>query len=147
MESYIELLKLMLLEFLIENFNLTSFKNSEEKLHLYFEEQAKPPKEFAAIKLVSKGFMEEITIQDFPLRGQFEYLHIKRRRWTNKSTSEIIKRDWNLVAKGTHMTQEFMFFFKKLIDKKPLDCQTIVVFFGIKSKILRLESFNAKIKA
>ncbi|WP_249216053.1 hypothetical protein [Flavobacterium psychrophilum] len=54
--------------------------------------------------------MEEITIQDFPLRGQFEYLHIKRRRWTNKSTSVIIKRDWNLVAKGTHMTQEFMFF-------------------------------------
>ncbi|EKT3973389.1 transposase [Flavobacterium psychrophilum] len=33
------------------------------------------------------------------------------------------------------------------MDKKPLDCQTIVVFFGIKSKILRLESFNAKIKA
>ncbi|HFG0472245.1 hypothetical protein ACKUCG_11210 [Flavobacterium psychrophilum] len=56
--------------------------------------------------------MEEITIQDFPLRGQFEYLHIKRRRWTNKYNSEIIKRDWNLVAKGTHMTQEFMFFLR-----------------------------------
>lgn len=114
MESYIELLKLILPEFLIENFNLTSFKNSEEKLHLYFEEQGKPPKEFASIELVSKGFMDEITIQDFPLRGKFVYLHIKRRRWTNKSNGEIIKRDWNLVAKGTRMTQEFAAFLKEI---------------------------------
>ncbi len=114
LESYIELLKLILPEFLIENFNLISFKNSEEKLHLYFEEQAKPPKEFASIELVSKGFMDEITIQDFPLRGKFVYLHIKRRRWTNKSNGEIIKRDWNLVAKGTRMTQEFAAFLKEI---------------------------------
>jgi hypothetical protein len=39
------------------------------------------------------------------------YLHIKRRRWTNKTTGEIIK-DWLLVAKGTRMTQEFAAFFK-----------------------------------
>jgi hypothetical protein len=86
LESYIELLKLILPEFLIENFELNSFKNSEENLHLYFEEKSKPPKEFAPIELVSKGFLDEITIQDFPLRGKYVYLHIKRRRWTNKST-------------------------------------------------------------
>jgi hypothetical protein len=33
-------------------------------------------------------------------------LHIKRRRWTNKTNGEIIQRDWQLVAKGTCMTQE-----------------------------------------
>ncbi|MGQ7945561.1 ISAon1 family transposase N-terminal region protein [Flavobacterium sp. WC2509] len=114
MESYIELLKLILPEFLIENFNLTSFKNSEENLHLYFEEKATAPKEFASIELVSKGFLDEITIQDFPLRGKFVYLHIKRRRWTNKTTQEIIKRDWTLVAKGTRMTHEFAAFLKEI---------------------------------
>ena len=114
MESYIELLKLILPEFLIENFNLTSFKNSEENLHLYFEEKANPPKEFAFVELASKGFLDEITIQDFPLRGKFVYLHIKRRRWTDKSTQEIIKRDWTLVAKGTRMTQEFAAFLKEI---------------------------------
>ncbi len=114
MESYIELLKLILPEFLIENFNLTSFKNSEENLHLYFEESPKPPKEFDTIELASKGFLDEITIQDFPLRGKFVYLHIKRRRWTNKNTGEIVKRDWNLVAKGTRMTQEFAAFLKEI---------------------------------
>jgi hypothetical protein len=114
LESYIELLKLILPEFLIENFELNSFKNSEENLHLYFEEKSKPPREFDAIELVSKGFLDEITIQDFPLRGKYVYLHIKRRRWTNKATQEIIKRDWQLVAKGTRMTQEFAAFLKEI---------------------------------
>jgi hypothetical protein len=41
-------------------------------------------------------------------------LHIKRRRWTNKTVGEIIQRDWQLVAKGTRMTQERLL--KKLID-------------------------------
>jgi hypothetical protein len=27
---------------------------------------------------ISKGFLTEITIQDFPLKGKFVYLHIKR---------------------------------------------------------------------
>lgn len=114
MDSYIELLKLILPEFLIENFNITSFKNSEENLHLYFEEKATVPAEFVSLELVSKGFLDEVTIQDFPLRGKFVYLHIKRRRWTNKNTGEIIKRDWNLVAKGTRMTHEFAAFLKEI---------------------------------
>lgn len=114
MDSYIELLKLILPEFLIENFNLTSFKNSEENLHLYFEEKGTVPKEFTPVQLVSKGFIDEVTIQDFPLRGKFVYLHIKRRRWTNKTSGEIIKRDWTLVAKGTRMTQEFAAFLKEI---------------------------------
>lgn len=87
------LLKFMLPDFLIENFEIVSATNSEENLHMYFEEKAKPPKEFDAVEFVSKGFLDEIIIQDFPLRGKFVYLHIKRRRWTNKTTGEIIKRD------------------------------------------------------
>jgi hypothetical protein len=110
----IDLLKLMLPDFLIDNFEIVSVVNSEENLHLYFEEKSKPPKEFDNMELVSKGFSDEITIQDFPLRGKFVYLHIKRRRWTNKTTLEIIKRDWQLVAKGTRMTQEFASFLKEI---------------------------------
>jgi hypothetical protein len=83
------------------------------------------PKEFDALELVSKGFLDEITIQDFPLRGKFVYLHIKRRRWTNKTTGEIIQRDWQLVAKGTRMTQEFAAFLRKLIDNTPINCHVI----------------------
>ena len=110
----IELLKFMLPDFLAEHFEVVSTTNTEEVLHLYFEEKIAPTQEFNTLELVSKGFLDEITIQDFPLRGKFVYLHIKRRRWTNKSTGEIIKRDWTLVAKGTRMTQEFAAFFNEL---------------------------------
>jgi hypothetical protein len=104
----------MLPDFLIENFEIVSTTNSEENLHLYFEEKVKPPKEFDTLDLLSKGFLDEITIQDFSIRGKFVYLHNKRRRWTNKTSGEIIKRDWQLVAKGTSMTQEFEAFLKEI---------------------------------
>lgn len=110
----VDLLKFMLPDFLVDNFEIASAVNSEDILHLYFEEKAKTPKEFDSVELVSKGFLDEVTIQDFPLRGKFVYLHIKRRRWTNKTTGEIVKRDWNLVAKGTRMTQEFAAFLKEI---------------------------------
>lgn len=56
------LLKFMLPDFLIENFEIVSATNSEENLHMYFEEKAKPPKEFDAVEFVSKGFLDEIII-------------------------------------------------------------------------------------
>jgi hypothetical protein len=108
----------MLPDFLVNHFEVVSLSNTEEILHLYFEEKAKPPKEFDTLELVSKGFVDEITIQDFPLRGKLVYLHIKRRRWTNKATGQIVKRDWNLVAKGTRMTQEFAAFLKEINRQK-----------------------------
>ena len=64
--------------------------------------------------IISHGFHKEITIQDFPLRGKTVYLTIKRRRWLDKTTKEVIQRDWNLVAQGTCMTVEFAAFLKVL---------------------------------
>lgn len=62
----------------------------------------------------SKGFLPEITVDDFPLRGKSVKLHIKRRRWTEVKSGDIIQRDWNLIAKGTRMTQDFAEFLKKI---------------------------------
>jgi len=89
----IALIKFMLPDFLVDHFEVVSSSNTEEILHLYFEEKSKPSEEFNLFELVLKGFMDEITIHDFPSRGKYVYLHIKRRRWTNKSTGKIIKRD------------------------------------------------------
>ena len=62
----------------------------------------------------SKDFSPEITVEDFPLRGKTVLLHIKRRRWTLTNTGKIIKRDCNLVAKGTRITNEFASFLKDI---------------------------------
>lgn len=114
LEAYIDLLKLFLPELLVKHFDLTSINQEGEVLHLYFEEQNKPPVEHQKRALVSKGFHDEITVQDFPLRGKRVFLHIKRRRWTDKQTNEIVQRNWNLVAKGSRMTEEFADFLKEI---------------------------------
>lgn len=114
MEINSELLKLILPELLVDHFDLISTKQEGEILHLFFEEQNKPPVEHSSKVLVSKGFHNEITIQDFPLRGKRVFLHIKRRRWTDKNTTAIVQRDWNLVSKGSRMTEEFAAFLKEI---------------------------------
>ena len=114
MDNYLELLKLILPEFLVEHFDLKNSVIEEEKMHLFFEERNSVPSKDNERILISKGFLNEVTIQDFPLRGKLVYLHIKRRRWTDKNTNEIIQRDWNLVAQGTRMTLEFAAFLKEI---------------------------------
>jgi hypothetical protein len=114
LENHLELLKLFLPELLVEHFDITSSKQVNDTLHLYFEERNKVPTEYQSRIVVSKGFHDEITIQDFPLRGKSVFLHVKRRRWTEKETNVILQRDWNLVAKGSRITQDFASFLKEI---------------------------------
>lgn len=109
-----ELLKLFLPELLIEHFEIVKVEEENKILHLYFDEKNTAPKEFSSLLLQSKGFVPEITVDDFPLRGKTVKLHIKRRRWTDTKTGNIIQRDWNLIAKGTRMTKDFTEFLKKI---------------------------------
>lgn len=109
-----ELLKLFLPELLIEHFEIVKVEEENKILHIYFDEKNIVPKEFSSLLLQSKGFVPEITVDDFPLRGKTVKLHIKRRRWTDTKNGNIIQRDWNLIAKGTRMTQDFAEFLKKI---------------------------------
>lgn len=113
-DSFIDLLKLLLPEIIVDYFELTSYKKEDETLHLYLKEINSIPKEYSISKLSSKGFFEEITVQDFPIRGHHVYLHITRRRWLNEDTGKVVFRDWNLVADGTRVTQEFASFLKEI---------------------------------
>ncbi|WP_458008649.1 hypothetical protein [Flavobacterium sp. PL002] len=44
---------------------MTSYKKEEEILHLYLKEINSIPKEYRLFKLSSKGFFDEITVQNF----------------------------------------------------------------------------------
>lgn len=93
---------------------MVNTKIEQEKMDLFFEEKSTPPKEYNNRQLISKGFLNEITIQYFPLLGKYVYLHIKRRRWTDKQSQKIIQCNWNIVAQGTRMTHEFAVFLKEI---------------------------------
>lgn len=110
----IALLKLLLPSYLVEYFDITKAYDVGEVLHIEFEEKAGVPEEFKDRPLVSKGFLPSVTIEDFPLRGKAVKLHIKRRRWTDKISEDILQRDWTLVANGTRMTAEFAAFLKEI---------------------------------
>jgi hypothetical protein len=108
------LLDLILPQVILEYFLLTDFTSSTSEISLYLEEKNMIPEEYGSDKLISKGFFDEITVQDFPLRGKAVYLHIRRRRWLNQTTGAVVFRDWNMVAQGTRMTTEFASFLKAI---------------------------------
>lgn len=62
-ESLNVLLKLILPEVIEEYFELTETKNDRDIIHLYLKELNR------TLQLISKGLFEEVTTQDFSIRG------------------------------------------------------------------------------
>ena len=108
----IDLAKYFLPEGILDYYDIVDDKIENDRVHFYLEEKNRLPEEYQSEQAQSKGFSPEITVEDFPLRGKSVLLHIKRRRWTLVDTGKIIKRDWQLVAKGTRITSEFASFLK-----------------------------------
>jgi hypothetical protein len=111
-EELSNLANLVLPTGVLEFFSISKIIQSGETLNIYLNEKNIFPEEYKHDKLSSKGFYDEIKVQDFPIRGKSVFLFIKRRRWLNESTGNIVTRSWELVAKGTRMTQEFASFLK-----------------------------------
>lgn len=111
-KAYETLVRLLLPQGILDFFELTNVTQTDIGLQLYLEEKNIIPSEYQDQKLESKGFLPEIMVQDFPIRGQKVNLHIKRRRWEVKDTGETITRDWKLVSKGARITTEFGDFLK-----------------------------------
>lgn len=110
-----ELVSVLLPEGLLAYFDITRIEQLESGLiNIYLEENNSIPQEFTSLIYHSKGFYPEIRIQDFPIRGKKVYLCIKRRRWENPLTGDIVSRDWKLVQSGTRMTAEFAAFLKEV---------------------------------
>lgn len=114
MESFLPLVEHLLPDFILAYYQLIRLEKSSELLHLYLEEKNYEESDSSKRSLLSKGFLPEITIQDFPIRDKRVFLHIKRRRWLNTRTGQIEQRNWTEVANGTRMTKEFALFLKEV---------------------------------
>jgi len=104
--------ELLLPDGVLDYFEITQVDQQEKEISIVLEERNVIPKEYQGRKLESKGFYEDSKVQDFPLRGKAVFLIVRRRRWIDKTTGDIVFRHWELVAKGTRMTQEFATFLK-----------------------------------
>jgi len=97
------------------NFWLVSFKISYLCLPLFYETRTTPLKEDKTNPdIISYGFGEYRTIQDYPIRGRATYLHVRKRKWLDKSSNEIFSYDWDLSEfDGTRLNSEFVSFLKE----------------------------------
>ena len=77
--------------------------------HLWLDEKNLCPKS----DYESKGYYNETTIQDFPIRGKAVYLHCRRRRWRDKNGIKAdIKSAFKFKAFGVQLTDELASFLK-----------------------------------
>ena len=69
----------------------------------------------------SKGFMEAVSVTDFPIRDHKVILKIRRRRWTDLRTGKSfsIPIDLDVMAKGTRYSKEFGAFLKETYGDVP----------------------------
>jgi hypothetical protein len=106
-----ELLSLLLPQGLLEMFDVDRVETRSEEVHFYLSQKNELPVK-GGQRLLSKGFFDEETLRDFPLRGKACFLHLKRRKWLDVETGKIVFHEWSQVAEGTRLTTEFAAFLK-----------------------------------
>lgn len=111
-QTYRQLIELLLPAGILDYFELVNTTKDSKGINIYLEEKNIVPEEFKDQLLHSKGFLPEVHIQDFPIRGQKVALCVKRRRWEVQASGQIITRNWTLVRAGARMTTEFGLFLK-----------------------------------
>lgn len=95
---------------LLDYFSILQVEDSKTQIKIYLEEK----NNLNDPQYESKGFYPNVLVNDFPVRGKSLLLDLRRRRWVHKQTGEYLSRDFNLVAEGTRITQEFASFLKGL---------------------------------
>ena len=95
------LLRAILPDVLIDNFDIVNFDKSADRFDIYLDEKKVQLKEDKTNPdTISYGFGEYRTIQDYPIRGRATYLHVRKRKWLDKSSNEIFSYDWDLSEFG-----------------------------------------------
>ena len=114
-----EILSSFLPSGLLDHFQIIDFKElghiatKTDSYYLFLEEKNQLPSGYDSTLYESKGFYEDKTIQDFPIRGKAVYLVVKRRRWRLKQDPKsIIQNDYSFIAEGVKLTQEVADFLK-----------------------------------
>lgn len=104
--------ELFLPEGILTYFEVTHADRTATAILIYLDEKDLSEEERSGKHLQSKGFYPPASIHDFPLRGKSLILHVRRRRWVDLDTGNPYMRAWEVVAKGTRLTEEFASFLK-----------------------------------
>jgi hypothetical protein len=107
-----DILRLFLPSWLFDYFELEKFTQDSLRIDVYLSEKKLKP-ELSSGSLISHGFTDYSIVQDFPVKGKAVYLHLRRRKWLNKDTDEIVSKQFDINYEGTRLTKEFVAFLKE----------------------------------
>lgn len=104
---------------IIDNFDIVEIKEESKVLHIHLDEQELPPEGYTKETVTPNGFFPSASVFDFPIRNRKVVLHIRRRRWLEKSTGKSLSRTWEITAQGTRYTESFAAFLKGVFGYTP----------------------------
>lgn len=116
-----ELLALFLPEGILNYFEIVSYatkpsgkKIYKTQLELSLDEKDIIPSEYKNYPYKSCGYQEARCINDYPIRNMLVSLKVRRRRWevTIDGKKKKVSRDWEAIAQGTSMSEEYAAFLK-----------------------------------
>ena len=88
-----QLLRAILPDVLIDNFDIVNFDKSADRFDIYLDEKKVQLKEDKINPdIISYGFGEYRTIQDYPIRGRATYLHVRKRKSSISYSSELCSK-------------------------------------------------------
>ena len=122
-QDYLKMLaQVVLPREILDYFTIAGIEQSETEIHIKLDEKMSQ-KLSDDVNFDSKGFMEAVSVTDFPIRDHKVILHIRRRRWTDIRTGKsfTIPIDHGIVAKGTRYSKEFGAFLKETYGDIPSD--------------------------
>lgn len=96
-------------------FDLDNYEKTPTKFRLVLKEKNIIPKDLPDKyhgKKVIDTTLNDIIIDDFPIRGRKGEILFKRRSWKFEGVNEWLKQDIKIAAKGTKLEKEFADFLK-----------------------------------
>lgn len=107
---------------ILDYFSIVGIEQTTGEIHISLDEKMNPELGNDA-HFESKGFMEAVSVTDFPIRDHKVILKIRRRRWTDTLTGKSfsIPIDLDVVARGTRYSKEFGAFLKETYGDVPCD--------------------------
>lgn len=135
--KYEDLLKVILPDVLIDNFDVVNFTRDKVRLDIYLDEKKVFMSEDRG-NVIAYGFGDYHSLRDFPIRGRATYLHVRKRKWLDKDTGEIFSYDWDISEHdGTRLNSEFVSSFKEEIESTPVSISTLARRNGLDGQTLR----------
>ena len=95
---------------ILDYFSIVGISQTSTEIHISLDEKMHPELS-KDVHFESKGFMEAVSVTDFPIRDHKVILKIRRRRWTDTRTGNCSQRD--------SLLQGIWSFFKRNVWRRP----------------------------